>query len=394
MKKLLLAVLAPLAFGSVAMATTNVHMPVDLDEHVMNGVQAVHSLEFDKADENFNWVLANYPGQPYGYFGLAVCSWARLEYQEEQSSPELEKEFIKRTETAVVKGKEWVKKYPNDAYAHVCLGGIYGLQARLELMQHKWVSAFMKGKSGLKEMKRALKIDPEIYDAKIGSGMYEYYAGTLGGFLKVLNYLFIRGNANDGIKMLHEVEQHGHFNKMVAKLLLIEIYTQTGSKYARPDMALKMAKEVREVYPNHPLVQFIEIVALYEDKKYEEVRALALDFLKNIEEGKKDYLPRYYSRAYTAIASSYLAEKQFDKALEYFSKAAGYTSKEKPNRWAVWAVVRMGEIHDWQGDRPGALKLYKQANEYEDLWGFKDYINEHIKRQFTMKEFPGQLPPP
>ncbi|MDD4004920.1 MAG: hypothetical protein PHW69_06920 [Elusimicrobiaceae bacterium] len=392
MKKLLLTALGAVFLCPAAVADSA--MPADLDEHIMDGVQGIHSLAFDKADENFNWILTNYPGQPYGYFGLAVCSWARLEYQEEQSSPELEKEFIKRTETAVEQGKKWIAKYPDDAYAHVCLGGIYGLQARLELMQHKWVSAFLKGKSGLKAMRRALKLDPELYDAKIGPGMYEYYAGTLGGFLKVLNYLFIRGNADDGIKLLNEVEQKGHFNKMVAKLLLIEIYTQTGSKYSRPDLALKMAKEVRAVYPDHPLVQFIEIVCQYEDRHYGQVRELALDFLKKIEEGKPDYLPRYYSRAYTALATSYLAEKEYDSALQHFAKAASYTSKEKPNRWAVWAEVRAGEIYDWKGDRASALTQYKRANEYEDLWGFKDYISAHIKRPVTMKDFPGQLPPP
>lgn len=392
MKKFLLAALAAALLIPAAFAGAK--MPADLDEHIMAGVQGIHSMEFEKSEENFNWVLANYPGQPYGYFGLAVGAWARLEYQEEQSSPALEKEFVRRTQIAVEQGQKWLEKYPDDAYAHVCMGGIYGLQARLELMQHKWVSAFMKGKKGLSEMKKALKIDPELYDAKIGAGMYEYYAGTLGGFLKVLNFLFIRGDAEDGIKILHEVEQKGHYMKTVAKLLLIEIYTQTGSKYARPDLALKMAKEVRVIYPHHPLVQFVEIVCQYEDKHYEAVRELALDFIKRIDENQKDYLPRFYSRAYTALATSYLAEKQYDKALEFFGKAATYTSKEKPNRWAVWAVVRMGEIYDWQGNRAEAVRHYKQANEYQDLWGFKDYIQAHIKKPVTLKDFPGQLPPP
>ncbi|MFA6583386.1 MAG: hypothetical protein WCS77_03730 [Elusimicrobiaceae bacterium] len=369
-------------------------MPEELDSHIMAGIKAIHALDFDKADENFKWVLEKYPGQPYGYFGHAVCAWARLEYKEEQSSPALEAEFKKLTEDAVVYGKKWVKQYPDDAYAHVCLGGIYGLQARLELMQHKWVVAFFDGKKGLSEMRKAIKLDPELYDAYIGPGMYEYYAGTLGGFLKVLSYLFIRGNADEGIKMLHTVEQKGHFNKTAAKLLLIEIYTQTGSKYANPADALRMAREIRAEYPDHPLVQFVEIVSLYECKKYDEVRALAFDFLKKIEEGKKDYLDRYYSRAYTAIASSYFAQKDYAKALEYFDKAATYTTKEKPNRWAVWAVVRSGEIFDLKGEREEAKKQYNRANSYEDLWGFKDYITAHLKKPYTLSEFPGQLPPP
>ena len=59
-----------------------------------------------------------------------------------------------------------------------------------------------------------------------------------------------------------------------------------------------------------------------------------------------------------------------------------------------WAVVRLGNIYDLEGDRKLAVQTYKHALNYEDQWGFKEYITRYIKKPFAAAEFPGQPPPP
>ena len=108
---------------------------------------------------------------------------------------------------------------------------------------------------------------------------------------------------------------------------------------------------------------------------------------------RRNYLPRIFS----AIGSTYLVEKNYDEAYDYFRKAAA-TLKEDPKahpaRWAVWALVKAGNVWDLKGNRDKAMELYKEARTYKDEWGFHEAIDLYLKKPFSELELPGPLPPP
>ncbi|MCM2268207.1 MAG: hypothetical protein NDI60_10595, partial [Elusimicrobiales bacterium] len=261
----------------------------------------------------------------------------------------------------------------------------------------RWIKAYFDGKKAISNTRMALKIDPELYDAYLGLGMYEYYADTLSGVVKILAKFFMSGDAKEGLRQLTVCKEKGYFNALAAKLLLIEIYTTTNSPYLNTELAVKWAKELRAAYPVHPQMHFVEIVALYEARQYAESRAEALAYLKAVNEGKPAYRRRYLPRVLTAIGTTYLVEKKYDEAAEYFARAAA-TLKEDPAahpaRWGVWAIVRLGNVHDLKGLREKALEYYKEARSYKDEWGFSESISGYLKRPFAAAELPGQMPPP
>jgi len=385
----------PIFFGQITLAVEKDEMPPGLSEGIMRGMEGIYSIQFSTADTEFQKIADKYPDRPYGYFGKAITTWARLEYEEEESNPELDKLFQQFTDTALEKGRLWIKKHPNDANAHMCLGGMYGLRARLSLMQHKWIKSYFEGRNAISHTRKAVKLNPELYDAYLGLGMYEYYAGTLPGAVRILAKLFMNGSPEKGIAYITTCKDKGHFNATAAKLMLIEIFTQTGSKYADPQTAMLWSKELRETYPQHPMIHFVEIVSLYENGKWGDVRREAQDYLRKIETKKHLYKDIYLPRALLAVGTSFLAEHDFDKAEEVFARSARtLESAAIANRWAVWAVVRLGQIYDLKGNREMALKTYRQALSYKDEWGFKDYIKEFLSRAYTAEEIPGQLPPP
>jgi tetratricopeptide (TPR) repeat protein len=375
-------------------------MPEDMDRHIKQGIEDIHALQFDSADKEFNALLEKYPGQPYGYYGQAMSAWARLEYKFEQSKPELQDEFEKLTDTAIKKGKEWLDKHPNDPHAYLCVGGMYGLRSRLAVKKHQWIRAYFSGKKGIKYMKKAIKLKPDLYDAYLGPAIYEYYAGTLSGVIKLLSVFFVHGDPDKGIKMLHMVSEKGRYTSTAAKLLLIEIYTQHKDKYANPPEALKFARELRAKMPWHPLLHFVEIVALYENGNYEQVKQSAREYMKRIDEEQPYYKKVYLPRATMALATGFFAEKNWDEALKYFLQAAYALNdikkkKVSDNRWAVWAMVRAGQVYDITGKRDKAIESYKKAMQVKDQWGLEEYIKDYLSKPYDMeKEFPGQLPPP
>lgn len=392
MKRLSLFLVLYFCFNSVFGS----QLPAKIDDYIKTGINAVHGLKFDEAEKTFNNLLADYPGNPYGYFGLAITVWGRLEFEHEQSSHKLQRLFRQRTETAIKKGKKWIKEHKKDPHGYLCLGGLYGLRARLYVNKHSWIKSYFSGKKGIKYLKKAIKLDPKLYDAYIGSGMYEYYAGTLPAVIKILSKVFfISGDPEEGIKHLKLVKDKGRINRTIAKLLLIEIYTQTGSRYAKPLKALEWAGELREEYPNHPMMDFVEIVAMYESRKYNDVISAADDFIGKIEDKKQFYKQIYLSRALVAKATAYFAKKDLENAHRFFTQAALTMADNTPNRWAVWAVVRLGQIEDIGGRRKKAVEYYQKALSYEDQWGLAEYIEPYLEKIYNeKKEFPGQLPPP
>ena len=386
-----------LAIGAAAETAAYEPLPEDLRLISKKGIDAIYAVDLEEALKQFNLVLQKYPEHPFPHFGIAMAKWAHLEYLEDESDPKLEKEYGALTDKAVDVGLAWIKKHPGDANAYLAVGGIYGLRARLAVLQHRWFKAYFDGKKGINNTRKAVKIDPALYDGYLGLGMYEYYAGTLPGVVKFFSKLLMSGDAQKGLEYINLCRQKGFYNALGAKLLLIEIYTQPRSKYANTALAVKWSRELRAAYPVHPQMHFVEIVSLFEDKKYEESRKESLAYLKAISDGVPVYRRRYLPRVLTAIATTYLVEKKYPEAADYFARAAA-TIKEDPSlhpaRWAVWAIVRQANVFDLMGNRAKAVEKYKEAKTFKDEWGFSEFIDNYLKKPFAVTDLPGSLPPP
>ncbi|NLI09301.1 MAG: hypothetical protein GX447_00925 [Elusimicrobia bacterium] len=389
MKKIII-----LALFSANLFAQKEDLPKDLREISKKGIDAIYAVELDKAEQNFKEAVEKYPDHPFGHFGLAMTKWAHFEYLDDESDPSLDSQYYQLTDKAIEIGKAWIKKHPKDANAHMCMGGMYGLRARLYLMQHSWIKAYFSGRKALSYMKKSLEIDPELYDSYLGLGMYEYSAGTLTGVVKVLSKLVMPGDAKKGIEYLKICKEKGYFNSEAAELILIEIFTQHASAYADAKTAVEWSKELRKKYPYHAQMHFVEIVSLYEAKMYEEAEKEMKEYLSRV--GKHPhYREKYLSRIYVALGTVRMIDKDYEGAKNYFQKARETIQKEKhPSRWGVWGIVRLGNIYDIQSLRKEALDFYKEALSYKDNWGFKEYIENFKESPFNISVLPDQLPPP
>ncbi|MDR1683918.1 MAG: hypothetical protein LBR90_00450 [Elusimicrobiota bacterium] len=367
-------------------------LPEEFLKKTDQSVEAIYNLDFDKANKHIEELLEQSPNHPIALFGRVMIAWSRFEYQYEKSDP-AQTEIFEQTIKASAKGiREYLEKTGPSAQAYLALGGVYGAKARFDLANHNYVPAYFAARKGIKYMDRAHTLDPQMHDALLGQGLYQYYTGTLPAVIKVLATLVARGNAQKGIEYLNQVKDNGRFAAAAAKLILVEIYLQS-DKYYNPPLAARYTAEVMQKYPTNPLFGFVAIIAQYENKEYDKALQAAGVFLSKVNK-EKGYGDIYLARAYTAIASIQMAQDKFEEAVKTLEKSLEATAHQPMTRWKLWNILRLAQSHDALQERQEALKYYKQVIAEKPAWGIEDIAKPYLKNPFTPQTPVGYMSPP
>jgi tetratricopeptide (TPR) repeat protein len=367
-------------------------MPPDYMQKAQSGVEAIYNLDFKTAQENIDYILQKSPNYPIALFGKTMIEWARFEYEFEKSNP-VQTEVFEKTILSSIDGiKNWLKNNEGVAQDYLALGGIYGVKARFDLANKRYIKAYFSGRKGIKYMNKAAKLSPEMYDAYLGEAIYQYYAGTLPAVVKVLAKLVASGNAQKGIDYLNLIKDKGKFSADTAKLLLVEISIHN-EDYYNPQLAAKLIKEVRQKYPQNPLFEFVSIIADYENKNYDKVISSSEEFLSKI--GKEPFYKEIYiARTYSAIGTAYMAQGLWEKAAQTFENSIKATASQEMSRWQMNNLLRLAEVYDILGQRQTAVKIYKDIKNAKESWGIDEVATIYLKKPYTAEDKIGHLSPP
>ena len=397
MKKFFALLLAAfLAAGIVMPVQAEIKLPEDIMQSVTTGINGVYSLDFETAHNSIQHVFSLYPNHPFGHFGNAMIAWARYEYEFETSDDKQRKVFEKTLDDSISGIKIWLKDNPQDPNAFMGIGALYGLRAMFAMRNRNWITSYFSGRKAIKNLEKALELDPTYYDAFFGLGIYQYYAGTLPSVIKVLaKIVAIKGNPHKGVAYLNLAREKATFTDNSAKLILIDVQNNRRNvNYYAPEKSLQYIREIRTKFPKNPLMHYVEIICLFETGHYEEVLAGGKEFLSLIG-SDKFYKDIYISRAYTAIGTSYMALGRWQEAKAAFEEGQKAIANQEPSRWGVWNDYRLAQVYDALGERAKAEKQYKKVLSYKDKWGFDEIAREGLKTPWkaaTGKET-GPLPP-
>lgn len=369
--------------------------PPEVEPHILSSIKAIWSMDFDGAEAGLELAKKAMPEYPYPYFGQANVTWVRYVYGTQRTDEALKKRFEAEVEKAIEVSKAWLKTHPKDAEGYLALSGSYGLRSRLSVIQKRWFRTLINGRRAVKMVRKAHKLDPTLHDALLGIGMYDYYADSLPRTVKFFTKLFLRGDRERGIRELKIVAEKGKYSNIAARLLLIEIYTEDRWGAKDPKEAMRIIRDLRERFPMSPIFHQVEHTCLYEDGRYDELRASAREFLKRIDEKRPYYPERSRARMRVVLGTADFAEGRLPEAEKEFREAGKLAgSGDDPNRWGVWGLVRLGQVLDAQKRRAEAVEAFKRAAAYPDIWDFRKIAKRGAKGRPTLEGGVGQLPPP
>jgi tetratricopeptide (TPR) repeat protein len=130
------------------------------------------------------------------------------------------------------------------------------LLARLYGLRGETRNAARAGVRARECLLRAVALDPDLADAYMGLGLYNYYADTLSAAARVLRF-FMRipgGNKQEGLQQLRRAIAEGVVTAPEARFYVAINLHNYDQKY---EQALQLAGPLVEQYPSNPLFQLI-----------------------------------------------------------------------------------------------------------------------------------------
>ena len=380
-----LLLVVPLSAG----AQIGEHISYQMDKQTMEGLDAIYEMDFDRAEVQARRVVEMAPKHPLGHFALGCVAFVRYVYDTEQTDQSLIAGFEAAMNTSIKVAEAWAKKHPDDSYGLMFLSSSYGIWSRLAIARKEWIKGYLYGRKAVKIMERAIAADPENYDAKLGVAMYDYYTDVYPHFIGVLAKIVLRGNRQRGIDGMKIVAEKGHFSKMAARLLLVEIYTMDPFGHKNPPEAVRLTTGIRKIYPKSPMLHAAHLVSLYEDKKYDEVLKGVAQYQAAVKKGV--YRPIDAAKGHVIEGTTLWAMGSPDKALETFRRGSSVRLGSQLSRWSVWALIRAGQVADLLSKHELARKLFRSAAEEPDYWGLYRHSKPYVKKPFKGDGLPGSV---
>lgn len=352
-----------------------------LDERMSAAIDTaltdLYNLDFEKAKTGFRQMAVDYPDHPLGPYGLATALWWELTNEYDEKNAALEKEFLAATERLVRTTKIAIKQGDPSGINRLCLGGSLGLLARWDAIQGHWLAAYRNGKQAFDLQSEAIRLNPELYDAYLGPGIFHYYVAVLPSAAKFFAHLVFGGSKTQGLDEIRLSMAKGRFSRTAARLFLVNIYTNNEKD---PATALGLVREGRIEYPDSPFFHFIELLVLEEAREWDALEAGATDFLARVKSGQAHYGPTLEHRGLYALANSYLGKRETDKALALYTRIL----KEFPfeDRWISMTYLNRGKSYDLLGRRQEALADYRAVLKRRDVWQLHDKAKTLVRRPF------------
>ncbi|MCX5786793.1 MAG: hypothetical protein NTX59_14015 [Elusimicrobia bacterium] len=360
-----------------------------IDAKYDKGIAFMYRLEFDKAETEFRDIVRMSSSSPAGYFALSALSWWRCaqNFDVNVASSAYEEEFMRHVDETAKVAEAMLKKKISPDQAYFFMGSAYGLKGRWYAVERKWFRAYIYGNRGRKMLKKCVKLNPDIYDAYLGLGIFDYFADTLPGVLSVPALLFVHGDRARGLEEVRLARDKGRFFSVEARVFLIEILTRHEKDF---NQAIAEAKALRETDPDNPFLWLGEIMAYIHSQDWPRAFDESLKFLTVNSGAANPWLAQQLSLVYLSAGDSKLALNQPQEAVAWFTQ--GVENTAYPDKgWISYCYLRRAQAFDLLGNREDAVKDYKTALKRGNFWDSHLYAKKGLKKAPGFKEIYRQL---
>lgn len=339
--------------SALALAQSTFEITPQIDQLIRTGQMEMYNCEFSSADRKFDELIKRFPDHPAGYMYRAEVYWWRV--LRDPSNKVLEENFDRYTDMAIAKGEALVRSNPRDFYAQLFLASAYGNRTRFNvLVTRSYYGAMRSGLKAKSYNAAASALKPGYVDCLIGSGSFNYFAGSLPAVIKPFAWMFgAHGDKDKGLKQLEQAAQKGEFGQTEAKTVLLGVYVVE----KRTSDYRQLLNNLIEQYPGNHVFYMWLADAFLAQKEIKE----GIDFYARLLDRDKDNPGIKVSRGYAYFEKGRLEAgfRRLDEATASFNLAI--QSAGEDNTLLAPAHLWRGYAADLKGNRDGALTDYRRV---------------------------------
>jgi tetratricopeptide (TPR) repeat protein len=226
----------------------------------------IYSYDLDGAAEAARRMEEEQPDHPLGYLLEAEALWWRMwcrsaEFKygmsdtRRRSKLETDRHYFELAAKASSLAEAQLKQHESaemQFYAGMADAGatrLYGLRGESR-------NAARSGVRAREHLLRAKALDPELADADMGLGLYDYYVDTLSAIAKILRFFMgiPGGSKQEGLRLLEHAIAEGVLTSNVARFYLALNLHRYDQQYEK---ALAVIGPLVEKYPANPAFQLV-----------------------------------------------------------------------------------------------------------------------------------------
>ena len=224
----------------------------------------IYSFDLDGAIEGAKRMQQERSNYPLGYLLEAEALWWRtwctsadfkygMSDARRRPKVDSDRHYMELSARVLSLAEAQIKK-SESAEMHFYAGMAEASLARLYALRGEYRNAARSGVRGREHLLRAKALDPELADADLGLGLYNYYVDTLSAIARVLRFFMgiPGGSKQDGVRLLEHAMAQGVVTASVARFYLalnLHCYDQ------QYEQALNVLGQLVEKYPANPLFQ-------------------------------------------------------------------------------------------------------------------------------------------
>ena len=344
------------------------------------GIDYLYNMEFEKSGNNFSELRNIVPNDPRGYFFNAIQYYFLYSLERKQ---EYFDKFFELSDKVISICEKLIDQNEKDYTSKFYLAGIYGYRGMLYQADNSILKAVWDGKKGFSLLKQLVKEKPDMYDAYLGTGLFDYLLAKIPkSYSWVLSILGYSGNLENGIRELKVAEEKGIYTKQEARFYLSQFLFFEN----RYDEAFFYIKKLIKEYPENSLflISYANMESRIDKPEFAIdpcKKAIEINNRRNVESGD--------DLAYIVLANAQFILNDFKSASDNYELYLKKVNNKNLSYLRNYNFVRMGMSHDFSGKREKAIAAYKLAKKVDEKKNPSEAISFENSRTFINRA-PGE----
>jgi len=370
-----------LAFNSSLIAATPTinnpcGLPQGVDAQLLMAMEANYRLDYDTANKILDTLQPHAADHPLIDFGRLLTEWWRLTAAVLEEDKDASAVMLATAEACLRSSEARIKRGDPTGEAHLVKGATLGLMGRWHIKNHHWMKSYFVGKKAKKALEKALSINPLLYDANAGIGIYDYFVAKLPGIVRFIAFTGHKASTQDGLNRIDVALQHGRYTLVGTRAALALVYIRNETD---PTRALEYIDLLLADYPHSVFFRSLRMIALYDLDRPEDLAEEAKLQEKLLANG--EFPADRAAQVHFTRGLAHFRSQDWSAARTAYEQAVKSGNPSDP--FATWAELHLGNILDITGNRPAAKRQYKRVREMTNRWGTARLANRYLDDAFS-----------